>query len=341
MSVMNVGIVGTGLQARRRLASIDRHAASSVAAIAGLETAEAEELARVVDGWATTDWEQLVADDKLDIVVICTPPDIHHEIARASLEAGKHVLCEKPLTRNSRDAQALVDVAREHGRVLKCGFNHRHHPAMQEAYRVITAGGIGDPITARAVYGICGRPGCETEWRSDPTRAAGGQLMEQGIHAIDLFRWFIGEFDAVSADVATHVFPIQPLEDTASALLHRKDGVTATVHSSITQWRNRFRFELYGSEGYIEIAGLGGSYDLQRLHIGARDPNAPFSERVIDYRGGDKSWAAEWSHFMGAIVDGSPMIGTGADGVAASRIVEAAYRSARERRRVDIEEESS
>ncbi|MEA5504682.1 Gfo/Idh/MocA family oxidoreductase [Halotia wernerae UHCC 0503] len=338
MNKMRVGIIGTGLQANRRALSIDQHEFSTISFIAGLEESEAKDLANKYNAKFLQSWEGVVNNNEIDIIVVCTPPHIHLEIVSAALKNKKHVLCEKPLTRNSLDAQKLVTIAKENNVILKCGFNHRHHPAMIKAHKIISDGLIGNLITGRALYGICGRQGCEKEWRSDPQIAAGGQLMEQGIHCIDLFRWYVGEFDSVSANIATMIFPIYPLEDTATALLHQNHGFCATVHSSITQWRNRFRFELYGDNGYFEITGLGGSYDLQQIHIGMREPSEPFTEVVVDYRGGDKSWNEEWNHFMNAILHNKILIGSGEDGVKAMRIVEAAYLSSKNSHQVSLEE---
>lgn len=338
MRKYKVGLIGTGLQANRRLSSIAEHPLTTLATIAGLNMDKATHMAKLAGAKSCSCWKEVIQDDKIDIIVICTPPDMHFPIAKVALKAKKHVLCEKPLTRSSSDALKLVSLARKNKVVFKCGFNHRHHPAMQHVYQIVKDQTLGYPITGRAVYGICGREDCTTEWRSDPKVASGGQLMEQGIHAIDLFRWFIGDFDSVSANVATLVFPIQPLEDTASVLLRKNNGVAVTIHSSITQWRNRFRFELYFSQGYIEIMGLGGSYDMQKLHIGKRDPNAPFAEQVIDYRGSDKSWRAEWKHFLEGIEQGTELLGSGIDGVEASRIVEAAYVSSKEERFIKLKD---
>ena len=335
--MLQVSIVGSGLQAKRRAASISQHPLCNIKSIAGIEENEVKQLSKLYNANPVFDWKEVVKDSVIDIVVICTPPNLHYEIGKAFLLEGKHVLCEKPLTKTSEDGMKLFELAKKEERVLKCGFNHRFHPAMLKAYDIISSGKIGKIITGRAVYGICGRDDCETEWRSSPEYVSGGQLMEQGVHMIDLFRWYMGEFTEVSADVSTQVFPIQPLEDTAVVLLHGANGVTATLHSSITQWRNRFRMELYGTEGYVEISGMGGSYDMEQLHIGKRNPSAPFSEEVIDYRGNDKSWIGEWNHFISAIVDKTPLMGTGRDGAIANYIVEQAYFSSKTKNRVNIE----
>lgn len=336
--MLNIGLIGTGLQAKRRLESIKENQYCSIKCIAGIVESELNELSNNYSAIPYTDWKELVNSAEIDAVIICTPPHLHYEISLAALSNGKHVLCEKPLTLNSTDAKKLYDLAAKENLVLKCGFNHRFHPAMLKAYEIIKSGEIGKVITARALYGICGRDGCENEWRSDTSCVSGGQLMEQGVHMVDLLRWYMGEFESVSADVSTQVFPIAPLEDTAVVLLHGKDGVTATIHSSITQWRNRFRLELCGTNGYLEVTGLGGSYDMEQLHIGKREPSSPFTELIIDYRGKDKSWGNELNNFFNAINSNEAIIGDALDGSIANYIIEKAYEAAKKKERIILEE---
>ncbi len=220
-------------------------------------------------------------------------------------------------------------MARATGLTLKCGFNHRHHPAISRAKQLFEQGYFGDPIFGRCSYGICGRPGYEKEWRADPAVVAGGQFMEQGIHAVDLFRWFLGDFEEVTGFTATNYFPISPLEDNGFALLRGHSGVIASVHSSLTQWKNLFVFEVFGSEGYFRVEGLGGGYGTERLSIGKRDFRAPFTEEVVEYRGEDRSWLGEWKEFVEAIQDKREPLGNGADGLAALKLVQAVYQAAR------------
>ncbi len=332
MKKYNIGIIGTGLQSNRRLQSIQNNSNCKIAKIAGINRDEVELLCKVYDAEPTECWENVVDDDNMDIIVICTPPHLHYNIAYRAIKNKKHVLCEKPLTRSSKNAENLVAIAKSEGVILKCGFNHRHHPAMLKAFEILANDEIGQPFTGRAIYGICGREGCEKEWRSDPNIVSGGQLMEQGIHCVDLFRWYMGNFESVSANIATNVFPIAPLEDTATILLHTKYNSCITIHSSITQWRNKFQLEIYGTKGYLEIVGLGGSYELQQLKIGKRAPNEPFSELIIDFRGKDKSWDNEWRHFID-VIKGEPieLMGSGDDGVEAMKIIETAYNAAKEK----------
>jgi predicted dehydrogenase len=249
---------------------------------------------------------------------------------------GKNVLCEKPLARTIGEAEAMVATARDTGRVLKCGFNHRHHPAIQQARRWFQEGRIGDPIFIRARYGIGGRPGYEREWRGNPEVVSGGQLMEQGIHVVDLARWFLGEFAQVTAFVETAFWNIKPLEDNAFALFRTATGTAASIHSSLTQWKNLFSFELYGRDGYIAMEGLGGGYGTEKVSLGKRDFVAPFTEEVVEFRGEDRSWHDEWQEFATAVKEQREPLGTAVDGLEAMRLVFAAYESARAGRAVDL-----
>jgi predicted dehydrogenase len=233
------------------------------------------------------------------------------------------------MTRTIAEAEQLVAVARETGMILKCGFNHRHHPAIWEAKRLLDQGTIGKPLFARCVYGICGRPGYENEWRADPAQAAGGQFIEQGTHAIDLFRWFLGEVVEVACMTGIRYFDKQKMDDNGMAIFRTASGAMASVHSSLTQWKNVFSLEVFGEDGYLNVEGLGASYGTEKLIAGRRDFSAPFQDTITEYRGGDISWREEWKEFTRAIAERREPIGSGHDGLAAMRIALAAYEAER------------
>jgi predicted dehydrogenase len=299
--------------------------------IASLHREHAQEMASKMGCEASDDWRTAVARDDVDAVVICTPPHVHEEIGVAAMRAGKHVLCEKPMTRTVAEAEQLVAVARQTGRTLKCGFNHRHHPAIWEARRLLDKGTIGKPLFARCVYGICGRPGYENEWRADPAQAAGGQFIEQGTHAIDLFRWFLGEVAEVACMTGIQYFDKQQMDDNGMAIFRMATGAMASVHSSLTQWKNVFSFEVFGEDGYLNVEGLGASYGTEKLVAGRRDFSAPFQDTITEFRGGDISWREEWKEFTRAVAERREPIGSGQDGLAAMRIALAAYQAEKSR----------
>ena len=155
--------------------------------------------------------------------------------------------------------------------------------------------------------------------------AAGGQLIEQGTHAIDLIRWFMGEISEVACMTSIHYFKNQPLEDDAFAIFRTESGGTASLHTILMQWKNSFSFEIYGDDGYAHIEGLGGTYGPETLCLGKRDFSAPFQDHVTYFRGGDISWRDEWLEFKAAINEGREPIGNAFDGLQAMRVALKAY----------------
>lgn len=324
---MRVGLIGAGLQGWRRAPVLKQFPGTEVVIVATAHQETAERLANSIGCQATTNWAEVVEKD-LDAVLVCTPPHLHAPISIAAMKTGKHVLCEKPLARSLDEAEEIVKVAQENGVKLKCGFNHRHHPGIQQAREWFDKGIIGELNFLRCRYGICGRPGYEKEWRAKPEIAGGGHLMEQGIHAIDLFRWFLGEFTEVVGFTATRFWDMAPLEDNAFALFRTEKGQVASLHSSLTQWKNLFSFEIFGQDGYILVDGLGGSYGTEKVTLGKRALLEPFKEETTEFRGGDRSWYEEWREFVTAIEEDREPLGNGRDGLEALRLVNAVYQSA-------------
>jgi len=222
--------------------------------------------------------------------------------------------------------------------VLKVGFNHRHHPAVAGAHEALRRGDIGEPFFARCRYGHGGRPGYETEWRTAREIAGGGELLDQGIHALDLFRWFLGNFAEGVGFAPTYFWKPGPgrgtrrdeVEDNAFGLFRTASGRVASLHVSWTQWKNLFSFEVFGRDGYVIVEGLGGSYGAERLILGRRLPAfGPPEERSTEFSGPDASWEQEWEEFVAAIHEERQPLGSGHDAWEAVKMVHAIYESQR------------
>jgi predicted dehydrogenase len=338
---LRVGIIGAGLQGGRRAHALREFHDVELTMVADRKMSAAKKLAVDFGCASTTRWQDIIENKDINVVVVSTPPHLHALMSIAAMNAGKYVLCEKPLTRTIKEAEDVLVVAKTNKVKLKCGFNHRHHPATKRAKELVEAGKIGELHFIRCVYGIGGRPNYEKEWRADPKIVGGGQLMEQGVHAIDLFRWFLGDFSEVMGFTSSRFWKISPLEDNAFALFRTKKGQVASLHSSLTQWKNTFTFELSGQVGYIHIDGLGGSYGTERLTFGIRDFFAPFHEETTEFRGGDTSWVEEWREFSAAITENREPSGNGTDGLEAMRLVNAVYDSARLGTTIKITEKRS
>ena len=328
--MIRIGIVGAGLNGRKRAEAIASLSTDlKVDLVSDIDAEKAAELSRFCGAVSCVDWRELTRRDDIDGVIVATPNKFIREIAISALEHGKHVLCEKPLGRNAGEAEAIWSKAKERGLILKTGFNHRFHPAVRTAKKIVVDGGIGKIYLMRAVYGHGGRPGYEREWRASRDLCGGGELLDQGVHVIDLFRWFLGEFDEVFGKVETFYWDME-VEDNAFAILRTRSAQVATMHTSWTQWKNKFLLEIIGEKGYLVVDGLGGSYGTERLVIGKRKVSggAP-DEEIIEFPGPDISWREEMKEFASAIMENREPIGSGYDGVMANRLVGAVYESAR------------
>ena len=326
---LRVGVVGCGVIGRRRATEAAASPHTECVAVADPVTAAAAETAAAVGAVATGDWRRVIERPDVEAVVVATPNGHLAEITIAALSAGKHVLVEKPMGRSLAEAERMRAAACAAGRVLKVGFNHRYHPAIVAAWQRVSDGAIGEVINLHCRYGHGGRPGYEREWRGDRTLAGGGELVDQGVHVVDLFHWFAGLPQQAFAVLQTAVWPLGDLEDNAFGVFRFPSGVVGAFHTSWTQWKNLFSLEVYGRSGAVVVQGLGRSYGVETLTVYRRQPAGGPPEAVTQtFEGADDSWRLEWEDFVRAVQGGTGMLGTADDGVTAMRMIDALYRSA-------------
>src|SRR5215813_1523602 len=191
---MRVGVIGCGLIGHRRADVVRGSVGDELVIIADIERSRAEAVAGLTGCSVTTNWQEVVVRDDVDVIIVSTTNNWLAPLTIAALRHGKHVLCEKPLGRNPEESRQMLEAASMSGRKLKTGFNHRYHGAIWKAHELSTQGAIGDILFIRCRYGHGGRPGYDKEWRANPEISGGGELLDQGIHVVDLFRWFLGDF---------------------------------------------------------------------------------------------------------------------------------------------------
>jgi predicted dehydrogenase len=322
-----VAIVGCGLIGNKRARALAR---GSLRVACDADAARAHAFVEAHGGEAVGDWRAAIARPDIDIVIVATTHDALAPITAGAAEAGKHVLVEKPAARNAAELDAVhAAVARTRAKV-RVGFNHRYHRAFRQARAIVDSGALGELSHVRARYGHGGRLGYETEWRFAPAISGGGEAIDQGMHIIDLARWFLGDFRDVSGFAQTY-FWNAPVEDNAFFLLRTARGQVASLHASWTEWKNLFSFELFGRTGKLEIGGLGGSYGIERLAHYAMTPElGPPPTMIFEYPMGDDSWEKEYQAFLEDIrLDREPDPNA-RDAAAALRIIEQVYAAGRQ-----------
>lgn len=317
---MRVAIVGCGLIGRKRARAL-----AGAELVAGCDLVA--ERAAALGAEAATDWRAVVTRPDVDIVVVATMHDMLAPVAAAAAAAGKHVLIEKPGALRAADLDCVRAAAAGTGAKVRIGFNHRYHRAFRKAREIFESGALGPMMFIRGRYGHGGRPGYDREWRANPERSGGGELVDQGMHLIDLARWFLGDFAGVQGRAATYFWDM-PVEDNGFLLLQTAGGQVAFLHASWTEWKNLFSFEISGRYGKLDIAGLGGSYGTERITFYRMSPEmGPPETTIWEYPMADDSWEAEFAAFLEDIrLDRPPSPGV-EDAQAALRIVEEVYRS--------------
>jgi predicted dehydrogenase len=323
-SQSGVAIVGCGLIGQKRAKALG---GARLVVCADIAQDRADRLAAMAPGCkAVTDWNVAVRDPAVLIVIISTLHDTLAEIARGAVAAGKHVLIEKPAARRAAELAGLAEAAAANGSLVRVGFNHRYHRALQKAHELVTSGALGPLMFLRARYGHGGRVGYDREWRSDPVRSGGGELIDQGSHLIDLARWFLGEIAEVDGFATTYFWDM-PVDDNGFLLLKTAKKKVAFLHASCTEWKNTFSFEIYGREGKIDINGLGGSYGTERLtHYKMLPEMGPPETTTWEYPMADNSWDTEFAEFLEDIRLKRPPSAGLRDAIEALTIIEKIYR---------------
>ena len=294
---MKYAIVGCGLIGKKRLLGMPEGAQLVVACDTNLS--RAEELVKLArNGRAVADFQSAVADPQVEVVFISTLNATLAPITLAAVKNGKHVLVEKPAAIRVAELEEIEAAAQKTGALVRVGYNHRFHPACLKAVELFQSGVLGPMMFVRGRYGQGGRIGYEKEWRADPKLAGGGELIDQGVHLIDLAGIFLGEFTTVEGHAATYFWNM-PVDDNAFLSLRNAGGHTAWLHVSCSEWKNLFSLEIYGRDAKLHWEGLGGSYGVERLTYYKMLPQmGPPDTTIWEFPRGDESWKIEMSEFF-------------------------------------------
>ncbi len=250
------GIVGTGMAAElhaRAISACASHGATLIGfASRNPDNRLAREYAR--PGMA---FDEMLGHPGVDIVCICSPSGLHADQAVLAMQAGKHVLVEKPMALVSAHAERMIAVSEKTDRCLGVALQRRAEPHFQRVHQAIAAGALGDPVgglvtipykRTRAYYD-------SAAWRGTWSLDGGGVLMNQGIHLLDLLLWWIGEPVKMDARATTLRHGIE-VEDTLAATLTFASGALATIMATTaTEPGFAHRVEIYGTRGGIQIEG--------------------------------------------------------------------------------------
>lgn len=332
---MRVGIIGCGLIGNKRINAIkgnhdvvalcDTDINKAMRMKAQRELSDRLNYEKNNNIFVTDDYKKICEYD-LDIVIVSTINSMLSEIALYAVSNDKHVIVEKPAGISSKEILPILDAVGKRNVKVKVGFNHRYHPALLKAHEIFDSGKCGPLMFIRGRYGHGGRLGYDREWRADLSLSGGGETIDQGVHLIDLARWFMGDFDIVEGFAATYYWDMS-VDDNGFISLRKKDGRAAWLQVSCTEWKNMFSFEIYCKKVKLAIDGLGGSYGIETLKVYSMLPEmGPPDTTIYEYPRGDSSWEMEFDEFVADIENDRPVrMGDIEDAYKTLKIVEKIY----------------
>lgn len=247
---MRWGLVGAGAIGRVRAQALQGLKDCELVAVADVDRQRARAVVPSPKVRAFDGYEEMLRSDEIEAIIVSTPPPSHEEIVVAAFEAGKHVLCEKPLANSVEACRRMVETAHRTGRILATGFNHRYFPAVQFVKRTLDSGAIGELDHVRAFAGHTGLSEFSAPWMFDKQVMGGGALVDNGIHIIDLARHLLGEVEEVFGAATTNVWNLDRSEDNGIAILRSPAGKHAILQATWAEWKGyRFYVEAYGDKG--------------------------------------------------------------------------------------------
>jgi predicted dehydrogenase len=266
--VFSWGLIGAGDIVRKRVAAALRDGSGcELAAVSRARAELVEPFAREVGAKRRySRWPDLVADPGIDAVYVATPVHLHAAQTIAAAEAGKHVLCEKPMAMDAAECDRMIAACRAAGVTLGIAYYRRFYPVVARVKQMIDSGAIGTPVFAQmtAFEPFDPRPGDGRSWLIDRSRSGGGPMADFGCHRIELLSHLLGPISRVTSIVSTIVLR-RDVEDTAAALLQFERGPTGIVAVTHAAAERQDTLDLFGSRASIRIAALNSGNMIVRI----------------------------------------------------------------------------
>lgn len=356
---IRAGVIGLGWAGEQHVAGYTKLPGVELVAIAGLEEERGRQLTATYNiPHYFTNYEDLLARDDIDAVSIAVPNYLHAPIGIATLRAGKHLLCEKPLALNGDEAKLMVDAAESAGRVIQVAFNRRQRGDAAVLKRYIDEGGLGRVYYAKAYWvRRSGIPGLGS-WFTSKQLAGGGPLIDLGVHVLDLAMWLLGEPPVRSVTASTYAelgprgrggspgagktgsVAAYEVEDLATSFIRLEGGRTLLLEASWATYSSAsddFGVTLFGTEGGAEIDVKNyGEEQTLRIFTDVGGIPADVTPRV---RRGEGHLGVV-REFIATIRSGEDPLRSGLEGLRRARIIDACYASAEAGRELEVQEDS-
>jgi predicted dehydrogenase len=324
-AALNFGLIGCGRISQAHLQALGSIPECKLKGVSDLRRAASDSVADQYGCKAYTKYQHLLDGNPIDAVVICTPPDTHAEIATFFLENGVHVLCEKPLALNARDAAGMVQKADQNGSLLMMASKFRYVDDIIKAKGIVESGILGDIMLFENVF--CSKVSMQDRWNAKKEIAGGGVLVDNGSHSVDIARYLLGPIVKVQAEEGKRVQKLQ-VEDTTRLYFRTQSDIMGAVDLSWSIHKEQESYiDIYGTEGVLSIGWKCSKYrqseKLEWVHFGSGyNKIAAFARQI--------------SNFIGTVKGREMPLINGQDGLESVKVIEAAYKSASMNKWVEV-----
>ncbi len=340
MKKYRVGVVGLGM-GQGHIRSFQSHPNSDVVAITDVNEDRLKEIGEKFGIKARyTDHSKMLAEEDLDIVGVATPNIFHKPITIEALEAGCHVLCEKPMAMNAQEAEDMLAAAKTADRKLMINFSFRFKPQSWAIKRQVERGRIGDVYMARTLWhrrrGFPGFGG----WFGQKDKSGGGPLIDLGVHRLDLALWFMGypeptyvlgsTYNHIGKRVSKEEGKKYDVEDLAAAFIKFKNGACLILEASWAaniQQKEHMKTRLFGTKGGALNYNLNGGYDFG-TDLYVEEDGCQFDMKLNSKMGIKDAPPTAMHNMVDSLVTGNPNTATGQEGLIVMKLLDAIYKSA-------------
>lgn len=339
MHKMKVGVIGCGSIARKRhLIEYWANKSAEITAVCDIDETRANDMAEKYGAKAFTCFEDLLKLEEIDAINICLPNDLHAPVSIAALNAGKHVLCEKPMATSLEEAEEMINIAEKNKKTLMIAHNQRFVTSHQKAKQLIESGELGKVYSFRTSFGHPGPEGWSIDgrasWFFNKEQAVIGALGDLGVHKSDLIRYLLGEVSEVGAFVETSAKDDTEVDDNAVVILKMESGVIGTIAASWSYIASDNSTVIYGENAILRLeddpdyslvvqykTGEVVKYELDKIQT--NDPGGQSNSRVID-------------HFIESILANIAPLITGEEGKKSLEVILAALDSMESKRIMNL-----
>lgn len=336
---MRFALVGAGAIGRMRAGSVVAHPECTLVGVVDPHEESARQAAEASGARVAQGLGELLDGDHVDAVIVSTPVALHEDVVLQALAAGKHVFCEKPLANSLAASRRMLEAARESGRTVAVGFNHRFYPAFAYMKQVIDEGRIGRLDEVRVFGAHDGLANFRSKWMYESASLGGGAMLDVGIHMTDLARHYAGEVTEVYGLAGENIWKVPGSEDRAVAVMKTASGAAIQYTASWNEWKGyRAWMEAYGDKGMVR-AQYGPMFNLlitQERPGGGRKrrmklyPEVAIRERLKGWETTTiLSFEAELAAFLGKVRGEEVLLADVWDGFRAVEIANAVYESTR------------